>query len=80
MLYAATKRFVFDFRVGHTKPIAGEMVCYRDSNTSRGVAYGALWAALVRVATVYSRTDGKTIDAGSGLPTKAISLRKRRTA
>lgn len=111
-LFAAAKRFVFDFRDGHTKPIAREMepelygllewlgeqsvqasekmrtpeeigrqiLGYRDSNTSRGVAYGALWAALVRVATVYSRADGKTVDAGSGLPTKAISSRKRRTA
>jgi hypothetical protein len=26
---------------------------YRDNNTSRGVAYGALWAALVRLAAVY---------------------------
>jgi hypothetical protein len=38
---------------------------YRDSNTSRGVAYGALWAALVRAAAVYESADGKTIDAGS---------------
>ena len=111
-LYAAAKRFVFDFRDGLTKPVAGEMepelygllewlgeqsvqasekmrspeeigrqiLGYRDSNTSRGVAYGALWAALVRVATVYSRADSKTIDAASDLPTKAISSRRRRSA
>ena len=110
-LYEAAKRFVFDFRDGHTKPIAGEMepelygilewlgeqsvrasensrtpeeigrqiLGYRDSNTSRGVAYGALWAALVRVAAVYDRTDSQTIDAALDLPSsKVMPSRSRR--
>jgi hypothetical protein len=96
-LYAAAKRFVFDFRDGQTRPIAGEIepelydllrwlaeqsalaaekrrapeevgrdiLGYRDANTSRGVAYGALWAALVRAAAVYNRADGKIIDSAS---------------
>jgi hypothetical protein len=71
-LYAVAKRFVFDFRDGDTRPLAGDIepelygllvwlaeqsvnaankspeeigrqiLGYRDSNTSRGVAYGAL--------------------------------------
>jgi hypothetical protein len=93
-LFAAAKRFVFDFRDGHTERIAGEIepelysllewlaeqsrleaekrrkpeeigrqiLGYRDANTSRGVAYGALWAALVRAAACYSRDEGKLID------------------
>jgi hypothetical protein len=94
-LVEAAKRFVIDFRDGHTEQIAGEMepdlyallewlaqqsmletekrrkpeevgreiLGYRDVNTSRGVAYGALWAALVRAAAVYHRADSKTIQA-----------------
>jgi hypothetical protein len=93
-LYAAAKRFVFDFRDGHTEHIGGEMepelyallkwlaeqsmleaekrrkpedvgreiLGYRDANTSRGVAYGALWAALVRAAACYCRADRATSD------------------
>jgi hypothetical protein len=38
---------------------------YRDGNTSRGVAYGALWAALVRAEAVYSRADRKNDLIGS---------------
>jgi hypothetical protein len=109
-LYAVAKRFVFDFRDGDTRPLAGdiepelygllewlaeqsvnaankspeeigrEILGYRDSNTSRGVAYGALWAALVRAATAYTLADGKTIDAASDRPAKAISSRQRRRA
>lgn len=93
-LFEAAKRFVFDFRDGHTEHIADEMepelyallewlaeqsmqeaekrrkpeevgreiLGYRDANTSRGVAYGALWASLVRATAVYSRADSKTFD------------------
>ena len=60
--------------------IGREILGYRDSNTSRGVAYGAVWAALVRVAAVYRRADGKTIDAGSDSSLKAIPSRRRRRA
>jgi hypothetical protein len=94
-LFAAAKRFVFDFRDGHTQQIAGlmepelyallkwlaeqsmleaerrrrpeevgrDLLGYRDANTSRGVAYGALWAALVRAAAVYRRAEESTIEA-----------------
>jgi hypothetical protein len=41
--------------------VGREILGYRDTNTSRGVAYGALWATLVRAAAVYSRADSKTI-------------------
>ena len=58
--------------------IGREILGYRDSNTSRGVAYGALWAALVRVASAYTLADGNTIDAASDRPAKAISSRQRR--
>jgi hypothetical protein len=93
-LFEAARRFVFDFRDGHTDAIANEIepelygllewlaqqsiltaenrrppeeigrgiLGYRDNNTSRGVAYGALWAALVRAAAVYSRDEGRMID------------------
>jgi hypothetical protein len=106
-LVEAAKRFVIDFRDGHTDQIAGEMepdlysllewlaqqsmleaekrrkpeevgreiLGYRDVNTSRGVAYGALWAALVRAAAVYSRADSKTIQ-----PTKLAPSTQRRRA
>jgi len=92
-LFAAAKRFVLEFRDGHTEAIAREIepelfavlewlaqqsildadkrrppeqigraiLGYRDNNTSRGVAYGALWAALVRLAAVYSGDESKTI-------------------
>jgi hypothetical protein len=108
-LYEAAKRFVLDFRDGHTKPISAEMepelyrllewlgeqsvraaeksrtpeeigrsiLGYRDGNTSRGVAYGALWAALIRAAAVYKRADAKTIDAVSAHPPKIIRKRRR---
>ena len=49
----------------HQRRLVEKILGYRDSNTSRGVAYGALWAALVRAAAVYTLADGKTIDAGS---------------
>jgi hypothetical protein len=93
-LFAAAKRFVFEFRDGLTEAAAGEMepelyallewlakqsildadnrrapedvgraiLGYRDNSTSRGVAYGALWAALVRLAAVYGIGESKTID------------------
>jgi hypothetical protein len=92
-LFAAAKRFVFDFRDGHIETIAAQIepelyallewlarqsiidadkrrapeevgraiLGYRDNNTSRGVAYGALWAALVRLAAVYGSGESKTI-------------------
>jgi hypothetical protein len=41
--------------------VGREILGYRDANTSRGVAYGALWASLVRAAAFYSRADSKTI-------------------
>jgi hypothetical protein len=104
-LVEAAKRFVIDFRDGHTEQIAGEMepdlyallewlaqqsmlevekrrkpeevgreiLGYRDANTSRGVAYGALWAALVRAEAVYSRADRKTIN-----PVVGVSPGKQR--
>jgi hypothetical protein len=37
--------------------IGREILNYRDDTISRGVAYGALWAALVRVAAIYLRDD-----------------------
>jgi hypothetical protein len=106
-LVEAAKRFVIDFRDGHTEQIAGEMepdlyallewlaqqsmleaekrrkpeevgreiLGYRDTNTSSGVAYGALWATLVRAAAVYSRVDSKTIQ-----PTKLTPSRRRHRA
>ena len=106
-LFEAAKRFVFDFRDGHTEMIAREMepqlygllewlaqqsmleakdrrapeevgraiLGYRDNNTSRGVAYGALWAALVRAQTAYAVVDGKTIEGPRGSPPKAIRQR-----
>jgi hypothetical protein len=37
--------------------VGREILGYRDANTSRGVAYGALWAALVRAAAVYNRPE-----------------------
>jgi hypothetical protein len=40
---------------------------YRDANTSRGVAYGALWAALVRVANAYSHADRQAISDINGV-------------
>jgi hypothetical protein len=111
-LYAAAKRFVFDFRAGQSMPLANEMepelhrilewlaeqsvraaeksqtpeeigreiLGYRDSNTSRGVAYGALWAALVRASAVYNRAGDKTIDVASGHQVKALPSRRRRKA
>jgi hypothetical protein len=108
-LYAAAKRFVFEFRDGQTGPIAGEIepelydllqwlaeqsavaaekrrapeeigreiLGYRDANTSRGVAYGALWAALVRAAAVYGRVD--EIDSTSVAQAIPPSQQLRRT-
>ena len=55
--------------------VGREILGYRDTNTSRGVAYGALWATLVRAAAVYSRADSKTIQ-----PTKLTPSRRRRRA
>jgi hypothetical protein len=50
---------------------------YRDNNTSRGVAYGALWAALVRAQTAYAVVDGKTIESAPGSTPKAIRQRRK---
>jgi hypothetical protein len=52
---------------------------YRDNNTSRGVAYGALWAALVRAKAVYSRrcADHKTINGIPADPAKPLPGRQR---
>jgi hypothetical protein len=107
-LFEAAKRFVFDFRDGHTEHIAGEIepelyallewlaqqsmleveqrrkpeevgreiLGYRDTNTSRGVAYGALWASLVRAAAFYGRADSKTISLDQ--PTNPVPSRQRR--
>jgi hypothetical protein len=58
--------------------VGREILGYRDANTSRGVAYGALWAALVRAAAVYSRADSKTISLEQ--PTKPAPSRQRRRA
>jgi hypothetical protein len=110
-LFEAAKRFVFDFRDGHTEHIAGEMepelyallewlaeqsmleaekrrkpeeigreiLGYRDANTSRGVAFGALWAALVRATTVYCRTDSKTINGTQADPLRPGKQRRRKS-
>jgi hypothetical protein len=50
---------------------------YRDSSTSRGVAHGALWTALVRAQTAYAVVDGKTIAGPQGCPPKAIRQRRK---
>jgi hypothetical protein len=55
--------------------VGREILGYRDTNTSRGVAYGALWATLVRAAAVYSRANSKTTQ-----PTKLALSRRRRRA
>jgi hypothetical protein len=109
-LFAAAKRFVFEFLDGRTDAIADEMepelygllewlaqqsileadkrcapedvgrgtLGYRDGNTSRGVAYGALWAALVRAEAAYSRADRKTISMGQ--PAEPVLSRQKRRA
>jgi hypothetical protein len=38
--------------------IGREILNYKDNRTARGVTYGALWAALVRAAAIYSAQDG----------------------
>jgi hypothetical protein len=108
-LFEAAKRFVFEFRDGHTEHIGGEMepelyallewlaeqsmleadkrrkpeevgreiLGYRDANTSRGVAYGALWAALVRAAAVYRRANSKMIDVTQADPSRLGKRRRR---
>jgi hypothetical protein len=49
--------------------VGREILGYRDANASRGVAYGALWAALVTAAAFYSRAEGQIIDgAARALP------------
>ena len=38
--------------------IGREILNYKDDRIARGVTYGALWAALVRAAAIYSAQDG----------------------
>lgn len=49
------------------------IVEYKDPNICRGVAYGALWAALVRVEALYKREDDLIIEGSTGI---ARELRK----
>ena len=37
--------------------IGREILNYKDDRIARGVTYGALWAALVRAAAIYSAQD-----------------------
>jgi hypothetical protein len=58
--------------------VGRKILGYRDANTSRGVAYGALWAALVRAAALYSRAEGEMIDGTSPDPVRALRPGARR--
>jgi hypothetical protein len=58
--------------------VGREILGYRDTNTSRGVAYGALWAALVRAAAVYSRAHSKMIDGTKKADPLRLGKQRRR--
>jgi hypothetical protein len=58
--------------------IGRELFGYKDPSTSRGVAYGAAWGALVRAAAVYGKADTKVIDASPAR--KALPATKRKSS